>query len=140
VKTCREIADEAGARLTLTADLDAGVGGADYLYTTDVWVSMGEDPGAWDERIELLRPYQVNLDLVRRTGNPLVRFMHRLPAFHNKGHEGRRGHLPAVRARRPGGDRRRLRVALLHRVRPGGEPAAHDQGRHGGHPPASEAG
>jgi ornithine carbamoyltransferase len=83
VKTCREIAEETGARLTLTADIDEGVGGVDYLYT-DVWVSMGEDPGAWDERIRLLKPYQVNADVVRRTGNPDVRFMHCLPAFHNR--------------------------------------------------------
>jgi ornithine carbamoyltransferase len=83
VKTCRAIAEETGARLTLTADLDEGVGGVDYLYT-DVWVSMGEDQGAWDERIRLLKPYQVNADVVRRTGNPDVRFMHCLPAFHNR--------------------------------------------------------
>ncbi|MGE5831010.1 MAG: ornithine carbamoyltransferase [Micromonosporaceae bacterium] len=83
VKTCHEIAAETGARLTLTADVDAGVHGVDYLYT-DVWVSMGEDPGVWDERIQLLRPYQVNTDVLRRTGNPHVRFMHCLPAFHNR--------------------------------------------------------
>ena len=90
VKTCRVIADETGARLTLTADVDDGVRGADFLYT-DVWVSMGEDASVWQERIELLRPYQVNLDVVTRTGNPSVKFMHCLPAFHNKetkvGHE-----------------------------------------------------
>jgi ornithine carbamoyltransferase len=83
VKTCREITEDTGARLTLTADIDEGVESADYLYT-DVWVSMGEDPGAWDERIRLLKPYQVNADVVRRTGNPDVRFMHCLPAFHNR--------------------------------------------------------
>jgi ornithine carbamoyltransferase len=83
VKTCREIAEETGARLTLTADVDEGVSGVDFLYT-DVWVSMGEDPGVWGERVQLLKPYQVNLNLVRRTGNPDVRFMHCLPAFHNR--------------------------------------------------------
>jgi ornithine carbamoyltransferase len=83
VKTCREIAEETGARLTLTADVDEGVGGVDFLYT-DVWVSMGEDPSVWQERIELLKPYQVNADLVGRTGNPNVRFMHCLPAFHDR--------------------------------------------------------
>jgi len=83
VKTCREIAEETGARLTLTDDVDEGVRGVDYLYT-DVWVSMGEDKSAWEERIRLLRPYQVNADVLRRTGNPLVRFLHCLPAFHNR--------------------------------------------------------
>ncbi|MBV1850897.1 ornithine carbamoyltransferase [Catellatospora tritici] len=83
VKTCHEIAAETGARLTLTADVDEGVRGVDYLYT-DVWVSMGEDPGVWGERIELLKPYQINMDVIGRTGNPNVRFMHCLPAFHNR--------------------------------------------------------
>jgi ornithine carbamoyltransferase len=83
VKTCRVIAEETGARLNLTADVDQGVHQADFLYT-DVWVSMGEDPGVWKERIELLKPYQVNADVLRRTGNPKVRFLHCLPAFHNR--------------------------------------------------------
>jgi ornithine carbamoyltransferase len=83
VKTCREIAEDTGARLTLTADADEGVSGVDYLYT-DVWVSMGEDKSVWEERIKLLKPYQINLDLVKKTGNPKVRFMHCLPAFHNR--------------------------------------------------------
>jgi ornithine carbamoyltransferase len=83
VKTCREIAETTGARLTLTADVDDGVSGADFLYT-DVWVSMGEDKSVWEERINLLKPYQVNAELVGRTGNPNVKFMHCLPAFHNR--------------------------------------------------------
>ncbi|BCJ75501.1 ornithine carbamoyltransferase [Catellatospora sp. IY07-71] len=83
VKTCHEIAAETGARLTLTADVDEGVRGVDYLYT-DVWVSMGEDRSVWGERIELLKPYQVNADVLARTGNPKVCFMHCLPAFHNR--------------------------------------------------------
>jgi ornithine carbamoyltransferase len=83
VKTCRLLADETDARLTLTADIDEGVRGVDFLYT-DVWVSMGEDPKVWQERIELLYPYQVNLDVIERTGNPKVKFLHCLPAFHNK--------------------------------------------------------
>jgi ornithine carbamoyltransferase len=83
VKTCLGIAEETGARLTLTEDIDEGVDGVDYLYT-DVWVSMGEDPSVWEERIELLKPYQVNTDVIARTGNPGVRFMHCLPAFHNR--------------------------------------------------------
>jgi ornithine carbamoyltransferase len=83
VKTARQIADETGARLTLTDDVDEGVRGVDFLYT-DVWVSMGEAPDVWGERIELLKPYQVNLDVIQRTGNPRVRFLHCLPAFHNR--------------------------------------------------------
>jgi ornithine carbamoyltransferase len=83
VKTCRGIAEGTGARLTLTEDVDEGVSGVDFLYT-DVWVSMGEDQTVWAERIELLKPYQVNADVVRRTGNPDVRFLHCLPAFHNR--------------------------------------------------------
>jgi ornithine carbamoyltransferase len=83
VKTAQEIASVTGARLTLTDDLDEGVHGVDFLYT-DVWLSMGEDASKWGERIELLRPYQINGDLVRRTGNPQVKFLHCLPAFHNR--------------------------------------------------------
>jgi len=83
VKTCREIAAETGARLTLTDDVDEGVAGVDFLYT-DVWVSMGEEKSAWAERIKQLTPYQVNNDVVARTGNPKVKFMHCLPAFHNR--------------------------------------------------------
>ncbi len=83
VDTCRGIAEESGAKLTLTEDVGEGVQGADFLYT-DVWVSMGEDKSVWQERIRLLTPYQVNKDTVLRTGNPHVRFMHCLPAFHNR--------------------------------------------------------
>ena len=83
VKSCREIAEETGARLTLTADVDEGVKDVDYLYA-DVWVSMGEDKSVWKERIDLLTPYQINSDVVTRTGNPHVKFMHCLPAFHNR--------------------------------------------------------
>ena len=83
VETARGIAEETGARLTLTEDVDEGVTGVDYLYT-DVWVSMGEDKSVWKKRIELLTPYQINKELVERTGNPRVKFMHCLPAFHNR--------------------------------------------------------
>jgi ornithine carbamoyltransferase len=83
VAACREIAAATGARLTLTEDLDEGVRGVDYLHT-DVWLSMGEDASLWAERIQLLKPYQVNADVVARTGNPGVRFMHCLPSFHNR--------------------------------------------------------
>ena len=83
VKTCREIAEETGARLTLTEDVDEGVSGVDFLYT-DVWVSMGEDKSVWKERIDLLKPYQINADVLARTENPQAKFMHCLPAFHNR--------------------------------------------------------
>jgi ornithine carbamoyltransferase len=83
VKTCRTIADETGARLLITDDVDAAVNGVDFLYT-DVWVSMGEDKSVWGERIRLLRPYQINAELVARTGNPSVKVLHCLPAFHNR--------------------------------------------------------
>jgi ornithine carbamoyltransferase len=83
VATCRAIAAETGARLTLTESVEEGVKGVDYLYT-DVWVSMGEAKEVWDERIKLLKPYQVNMDAVKKTGNPNVKFMHCLPAYHNR--------------------------------------------------------
>jgi ornithine carbamoyltransferase len=83
IATCREIAAETGARLLVTEDVDAGVKGVDFLHT-DVWVSMGEAKEVWDERIKLLTPYQINMDVVKRTGNPKVKFMHCLPAFHNR--------------------------------------------------------
>jgi ornithine carbamoyltransferase len=83
VKSSQAIAEETGARLTLTEDVDEGVSGVDFLYT-DVWVSMGEEKSAWAERIRLLTPYQVNSDVLGRTGNPKVKFMHCLPAFHNR--------------------------------------------------------
>jgi ornithine carbamoyltransferase len=83
VATSRSIAEATGARITLTEDPDEGVGGVDFLYT-DVWVSMGEDPSVWDERVRLLRPYQVNAAMVGRTGNRAVKFMHCLPAIHDR--------------------------------------------------------
>jgi ornithine carbamoyltransferase len=82
VAQCREIAADTGARLTLTDDVAEGVKGADYLYT-DVWVSMGEPASVWEERVKLLKPYQVNARAMALTGNPDVKFMHCLPAFHN---------------------------------------------------------
>ena len=83
VAQCRAVADETGARLTLTEDVDEGVAGADFLHT-DVWVSMGEATEVWKERIELLTPYRVTADAMKKTGNPEVKFMHCLPAFHNR--------------------------------------------------------
>ncbi len=82
VQTCREIAKETGAKITITDDVDMAVKGVDFLYT-DVWVSMGEPDSVWEERIKLLKPYQINKELVARTGNPKVKFMHCLPAYHN---------------------------------------------------------
>lgn len=82
VEQCRRIADETGARITITDDVDLGVKGCDFVYT-DVWVSMGERDEVWKERIALLKPYQVNAALMKRTGNPECRFMHCLPAYHN---------------------------------------------------------
>ena len=67
----------------MTADVAEGVKGCDFL-CTDVWVSMGEPESVWKERIEQLRPYQVNADVMQMTGNPDVRFLHCLPAFHNR--------------------------------------------------------
>ena len=83
VAQCREIAKETGARITITDDVDAGVKDCDFLYT-DVWVSMGEPDAVWKERIDLLKPYQVNASLMARTGNPACKFMHCLPAYHNR--------------------------------------------------------
>jgi ornithine carbamoyltransferase len=83
VETCKEIAAQTGARLTITDDVEEGVKGADFLYT-DVWVSMGEPASVWEERVKLLKPYQVNSQAMELTGNPGVKFMHCLPAFHNR--------------------------------------------------------
>src|SRR5690606_731866 len=78
LKACERL----GAAVTVTDDLAAAVAGCDFIYT-DVWLSMGEDEALWGERIALLRPYQVNAETMRRAGNPAVKFMHCLPAFHN---------------------------------------------------------
>ncbi|MBL4611583.1 ornithine carbamoyltransferase [Halopseudomonas sp.] len=78
----RDIASATGARILITEDIDLAVKGVDFVYT-DVWVSMGEPKEKWAERIKLLLPYQVNSALMEKTGNPRVRFMHCLPAFHN---------------------------------------------------------
>ncbi len=83
VKQCQEVAAGTGARITLTEDAKEGLKGVDYIYT-DVWVSMGEPDEVWKERIKLLKPYQVNKEAVELTGNPGVKFLHCLPAFHNR--------------------------------------------------------
>ncbi len=83
VNTCRELAADSGGSITLTEDVAAAVAGADFLYT-DVWVSMGDPESEWGERIEALTPYQVNSRVVELTGNQQVKFLHCLPAFHNR--------------------------------------------------------
>jgi len=82
VAKCKEIARDSGARVTITDKPEAAVKGADFIHT-DVWVSMGEAKEVWAERIKLLKPYQVNPALMKKSGNPDVKFMHCLPAFHN---------------------------------------------------------
>ncbi len=82
----RRLAGDTGARITLTEDVAEGVHGADFV-ATDVWVSLGEPKEVWDERIPLLRPYAVTGDVLRATGNPDVKFLHCLPAFHDLGTE-----------------------------------------------------
>ena len=82
VKICRDFAAESGARITITDDPVRAVRDVDFIHT-DVWVSMGEPLETWGERVELLLPFQVNPKLIAAAGNPRVRFMHCLPAFHN---------------------------------------------------------
>lgn len=83
VAQCNEIAKTTGAKIMVTDNVEEGVKGCDFLYT-DVWVSMGEAPEVWEERINLLKPYQINKAAMEATGNPDVKFMHCLPAFHNR--------------------------------------------------------
>lgn len=83
IRLSQEIAQKTGARLLLTEDVEAAVKGADFL-TTDVWVSMGEADSVWADRIKLLKPYQITAKTMAMTGNPRTKFMHCLPAFHNR--------------------------------------------------------
>ncbi|MBA7582658.1 Ornithine carbamoyltransferase [subsurface metagenome] len=83
VETCYDIAKRTGARITLTDNVEEGVKNCDFLYT-DVWVSLGESADLWGERINLLKPYQVNQRTIELTENPDVKFLHCLPAFHNR--------------------------------------------------------
>ncbi|MGE5344298.1 MAG: ornithine carbamoyltransferase [Candidatus Omnitrophota bacterium] len=80
---CRQIAQTTGAKITITEDPAEALNGCDFIYT-DVWVSMGEPDAVWEERIKLLKPYQVNKKAMELTGNPKVKFLHCLPAFHNR--------------------------------------------------------
>lgn len=82
VEQCKAFAEESGARITLTEDPKEAVKDVDFIHT-DVWVSMGEPIEAWAERIDCLLPYQVNTEMMKASGNPRVKFMHCLPAFHN---------------------------------------------------------
>lgn len=82
-ETCLEIARQTGAKIKITDNLEEAVRGVDFLYT-DVWVSMGEPESVWEERINLLKPFQVNKSVIEMTGNPSVKFLHCLPAFHNR--------------------------------------------------------
>jgi ornithine carbamoyltransferase len=82
-ETCLEIALKTGARITITENIEEAVKDCDFLYT-DVWVSMGESAAVWQERIALLMPYQVNSNAMRLTGNKSVKFLHCLPAYHNR--------------------------------------------------------
>ncbi|MDX3353678.1 ornithine carbamoyltransferase [Streptomyces sp. ME01-24h] len=84
VAEARRLARASGARVTLTEDVAEGVAGAEFVHT-DVWVSMGEPAEVWDERITLLKPYAVTMDVLRATGRPDAKFMHCLPAFHDLG-------------------------------------------------------
>lgn len=83
VEKCQEIAKETGAVIEFSDDPVKGVKGADFLYT-DVWVSMGEPDSVWEQRITVMKPYQVNMEMIKNTGNPDVKFLHCLPAFHNR--------------------------------------------------------
>jgi ornithine carbamoyltransferase len=83
VEECLQIAKSTGAKITVTDNVAEGVKGVDFLYT-DVWVSMGEPDSVWGERIKLLKPYQVNMEVLRLTQNPKVKFLHCLPAYHNR--------------------------------------------------------
>lgn len=82
-RECREIAKNTGGKITITENLEKAVKDCDFLYT-DVWVSMGEPEEVWAERIKLLLPYQINNKVMELTGNPKVKFLHCLPAFHNR--------------------------------------------------------
>lgn len=82
IKMCQAFAEQSGARIMVTEDVDKAVKGVDFVHT-DVWVSMGEPLEAWGERIDMLMSYRVTQELMKRTGNPRVKFMHCLPAFHN---------------------------------------------------------
>ena len=84
VDRAHELAGESGARITIGEDPREAVRGCDFIYT-DIWLSMGEDPGVWETRIPQLLPYRVDTAMLCASGNPAVKFMHCLPAFHDHG-------------------------------------------------------
>lgn len=126
VAEAHRLAEQTGARITLTDDVAEGVAGVDFVYT-DVWVSLGEPKEVWAERIALLRDYQVNAEL--HQDRQQAGEVHALPARLPRPGD-QRGQEPVrrVRPERRRGDRRGLRVVGQHRLRPGGEPDAHHQG------------
>jgi ornithine carbamoyltransferase len=83
IAQCRTLAEASGARITLTEKLAEGVDGCDFIYT-DVWVSMGEAEAAWADRINMLQAFRVTQEVMDLTGNPYAKFLHCLPAFHNR--------------------------------------------------------
>lgn len=83
VAACQDIAKSTGAKITVTDNIELAVQGADFLYT-DVWVSMGEPASVWEERVKLLQPFQINRRVLDLTGNSKVKFLHCLPAFHDR--------------------------------------------------------
>ncbi len=83
VKQCWDIAEKTESKITITDNVEEGVSGADFLYS-DVWVSMGEPESAWGERIKLLKPFQVNKEAMAKTGKNSTKYLHCLPAFHNR--------------------------------------------------------
>ena len=134
VDLATDIAGRTGARITITEDPAEAVSGVDFIHT-DVWVSMGESKDVWTERVKVLTPYQVNTELLQKRGNPAVKFMHCLPAFHDTNtvvgreimeHTGMTSGLEVT------GEV--FDSSRQHRVRPGREPAAHHQGDPRRHP------
>jgi ornithine carbamoyltransferase len=83
VNECRKIAKKTKGKISLTEKVEVGVKGVDFLYT-DVWLSLGEPAEKWEERINLMKPYQVNKEVIKLSKNPKVKFLHCLPAFHNR--------------------------------------------------------
>lgn len=84
VNKCKEVANTSGGSITITDYIESGIKNADVIYT-DVWVSMGEPKEAWEERIDMLKPYRVDINIIKKTGNKNVKFMHCLPSFHDLG-------------------------------------------------------
>ncbi len=82
MRYARELAEHSGAHIMLTSRIDEAIEGVDFIYT-DVWLSMGDPESEWEQRIGMMKPYQVDARMMTSTGNPEVKFMHCLPAFHN---------------------------------------------------------